>query len=125
MNKAAHIQGVADALIAHAEKCGVVLTIDAVPQLPLAMGNVKMVAHARPARSQPQLPAFDMDAACTLAFLRVHDFIEQRAARDKSDLAALFHFDRQQLADRMDPHIRSAKCRGWMYRFLGWTGDKS
>lgn len=56
-------------------------------------------------------PAFDLDAACTMALLRVHDFIEARADRDQSDLAALFKFDRQQLDRRMAPLIASHVLR--------------
>lgn len=39
-------------LIQEAERDGVVLTINNVPQQPLAMGNHRMVGEARPARTK-------------------------------------------------------------------------
>jgi len=58
MNHAAHIQQLAEELIGHAERMGVVLTITTQPNQPLAMGNHRMVAEAREARNPAQTPRY-------------------------------------------------------------------
>lgn len=45
-----HIQQMTNNLIRYAEQCGYIITIETVPQQPLAMGNVKMVGEVRVAR---------------------------------------------------------------------------
>lgn len=124
MNKAANIQGVADALIAHAEKCGVVLTIDAVPQQPLAMGNIKMVAHAREARHQPPPPPFDLDYACSEAMRRILRHISAVAFDEIQELRDGFEDALQELDSRMGPHIVQARCRVFRDQFRDWLWRK-
>ena len=118
MNNVDHIQRAAEELIRHASQCGVVVTIETVSNHPPAMGNVRMVAHARPART-PSGSGFNLDLACRMAMMRIRQDIDtayqdHRFCLASSGIYAKHEMDRRHIRQAIDraPNVIRVSCCG-------------